>query len=480
MRQAIHIFKKDVRHLLYEIVLVLVVVVAFTWFCVPEADGPDPGMLVALLLPLCWAVMIGRLIYAETIPGDRQFWITRPYVGVSLLGAKALFILTFVTLPMVVADLVILRAYGFALAGHVLGLVWNQCLLLAAFALPLMAICSMTTGLGQLFTVLVVFGLVFLTTYASNSWFALDWMLSSYVLTVIVVSSLAILIWQYRARRTASSRLLACGTVVLVVLGTVFFPWNAAYAIQARMSKVKVDPSTIHVGFDLNRKRAAAAVVDQNGHVEITIPLAITGVAEGMEMTPDGLTAVIEAPSGEVSRNEKQPWRQIFTGPRTFTALETTVDGAFYAKVKNQPAKVRGILYLTLNGNRQVVEISLRGQPIQVPGVGICSANTMMGNRFFGCTAVFRSPTVDWSLHFVDFGDEEPTPIKPSPFASYSPFPAEFGIGPVDQLFASADPKHRMTSSATVVTTEPLAHVPVKFEIANLRLGEFEVRPADR
>jgi hypothetical protein len=479
MRQAIHIFKKDVRQLLYEIVLVLVVVVAFTWLSV-QLPGPGPDELAVLFLPLCWAVVIGRLIYAETIPGDRQFWTTRPYVGMSLLGAKALFILVFVTLPMIVVDLVIVHAYGFSLSAQIPGLVWNQCLFIAAFALPLMAICSITTGLGHLFTVLAVSGLLFSITYAANSWFALDWILSCYVLTVIVVGSLAILIWQYGGRRTAFSRLLACGTIVLVVLGTVFFPWNTAYAIQSGMSKVKIDPSTILVGFDLSRKRMASAVVQRDGHVAITIPLAITGVAEGMESTTDGLTAVIETPSGEVWRNETQPWQQILTGVGTFMALETTVDRASFAKVKDQPVKLRGILYLTLNGNRRVVEIPLKDRPVQVAGVGICSVNTMIGSPFVVCTAAFRSPSVDWSIKLADFSGEEATSIKPSPLTSYNPFPAEFGISPLNQYFHFGKPKLRMISSATVVTTEPLAHVPVKFEITNLRLGEFEVRPADR
>jgi len=297
---------------------------------------------------------------------------------------------------------------------------------------------------------------------------------------VIVVSSLTIVIWQYRARRTASSRLLACGTVVLVVLGTVFFPWNAAYAIQSSLSKVKVDPSTIHVGFDLSRKRAASAVIQQNGHVPITIPIAITGVAEGMEFTPDGLTAVIETPSGEVWRNEKQPWRQILTGVGTFMALETTVDGAFYARAKDQPIKLRGILYLTLNGNRQVVDIPLKDRPVQVPGVGICSANIMIGSPFFVCTAAFRAPAVDWSIHYMDFRGEEPTSIKPSPLTSYNPFSAEFGISPINQYFTFGNSRHRMISSATVVTTEPWAHLRVEYEITNLRLSEFEVRQANQ
>ena len=62
------------------------------------------GFLLPLGLPLVAWYLIARLIHAETLPGDRQFWITRPYRWQSLLGAKVLFVLVFLNLPMTVAD----------------------------------------------------------------------------------------------------------------------------------------------------------------------------------------------------------------------------------------------------------------------------------------------------------------------------------------------------------------------------------------
>jgi hypothetical protein len=87
MRQALHIFKKDVRYLWYEIAITLALVVMFVGF-----------RWIEFILPIAWCYLAARVIYAEPLPGDRVFWITRPYAWKSLLAAKALFILTFVNL----------------------------------------------------------------------------------------------------------------------------------------------------------------------------------------------------------------------------------------------------------------------------------------------------------------------------------------------------------------------------------------------
>src|SRR5579872_589291 len=123
MRQTLHIFKKDVRHLWFEITLALSVVVGFAftgarqalWLIVPGTNRIAAWTLVMFLLPLAWWMLIARVIHDEALPGDCQFWITRPYSWKSLLGAKALFILTFISLPMLLADGVIVHAYGFPL-----------------------------------------------------------------------------------------------------------------------------------------------------------------------------------------------------------------------------------------------------------------------------------------------------------------------------------------------------------------------------
>src|SRR5580700_5254187 len=98
MRQALHIFKKDVRHLRWEIALVLLMaMLPFVDLRIAPGAGlvsSDGSSIWISLLPLFWFLLAGRVIHSEALPGTKQFWLTRPYSRASLLGAKMLFLVT--------------------------------------------------------------------------------------------------------------------------------------------------------------------------------------------------------------------------------------------------------------------------------------------------------------------------------------------------------------------------------------------------
>ena len=120
MRQARHIFLKDVRYLRYQIVLVFALALGLIWGATPGprqlvgSSGP-----VEILLIAAANFLIARLIHAEAIPGDRQFWVTRPYRWKSLLLAKLAFIFVFVQLPVLLAHLFIVILNGFSLWSNI-------------------------------------------------------------------------------------------------------------------------------------------------------------------------------------------------------------------------------------------------------------------------------------------------------------------------------------------------------------------------
>ena len=144
MKQALHIFQKDIRYLRYDIAVTLAAVIAFT---VTAAYNLS---LLAAFLPVTWWFLIARVIHAEPLPGHRQFWVTRPYRWQSLLGAKALFIAAFVNVPLLLADILIIHAAGASIGHQLGGLLWTQVLLIAAFVLPAAAFAVITGGLTDL------------------------------------------------------------------------------------------------------------------------------------------------------------------------------------------------------------------------------------------------------------------------------------------------------------------------------------------
>lgn len=494
MRQTLHIFKKDVRHLWFEIAVEITVVVAFAftgagralWLSDPVANRTAAWTMVLILLPLTWWTLIARVIHSETLPGDRQFWITRPYSWKSLLGAKALFLLVFINVPMFLADVAIVRAYGLHPLGTELpGLLWSQALLAIVFVLPIAALSALTTGFVQLtFAILgpCVVGLavaviapeMVLGRFLGGS----AWIRTYYSFLVISVAAPAILVWQYSTRRTAAARCLAVLSALLAVLGMTLIPWSAAFKIQSWFSKQSVEQPLARVDFDSTNKWLTRAVMERNDRVRVELPLNLAALPPGRSAEPEGFSVYLEAPDGRTWHGEGALPRYASDAGEELS-LEVTVDGAFYRKVKDEPIKVRGSLYLTIFGNRQTARVPFGDKLVPVPRVGVCAASggANRQSHFLICTSAFRFPPVVVSYRFIESAktgtDEARTSTQPRP-VSYSPFPAEPGIVPVRQDFTYSI-VHAALSEARVDTVEPLAHIQRNFEVDNLRLRDFQV-----
>ena len=152
MKQAVHIFRKDLRYLWREVWVVLLLAVMFEYSVTANLAGIT-GILFEVAA--CW--MIARLIQAEILVGDNQFWITRPYAWQALLGAKIAFIFAFVQVPILFIHLVILIRTDFPLRSNLSGLLWEQLLFSICMSLPLATLAAITSGIVPLvITILVV------------------------------------------------------------------------------------------------------------------------------------------------------------------------------------------------------------------------------------------------------------------------------------------------------------------------------------
>ncbi|HEY3455895.1 MAG TPA: hypothetical protein VGK64_14915 [Bryobacteraceae bacterium] len=500
MRQALHIFKKDVRHLWFEIAIVLVVTAAFAfvgarrafWLDDPNANRNVAWTMAQILLPLAWWILIARVVYSETLPGDRQFWTTRPYRWMSLLGAKLLFIAIFVNLPWFIADVIILRAYGFAPESQLAGLFTAQLLISVAFLLPVAAVCAVTTGFVQLlsasfvlFVVVLAWNTVFPQLVLGATWGAFNWIAVYYSILVAGIGALVILTWQYAKRKTWLNRTVAAVAAIAAMVGAVLIPWTSAFAIQSRLSKQRIDVHSIQVSFDSDRKWLARVRPDRFGAgVGIELPMKIDGVPAGMEAKAEGLTMQVVGPDGNARPGAGRPWMQI-DSDRQLSTLVSEVDGRFYQSVKNKVVKIRGTLYLTLFGNRRTTRIPFGGERIATRGLGICSAYRTGGRGPMGyvyllqCTSPFRTPPDMIMVRFEERGKNVFRQIRPYPerrVISYSPLPADLDISPVSQYFTSLTPFPRELSDVAIDDLQPLAHVTREFELDGLRLGEFETK----
>jgi hypothetical protein len=156
MKQSIHIFLKDAYCLRIEIGVFALLAAILAWAGGRVAESQ-------LLLEAGAIYLITRVVHAEPIPGDRQFWLTRPYNRMSLAGAKLLFIAAFICAPICAAQLVMLLASGFPLLPAIPGLLWSQALIFFVGSFLVAALASITSSTVILMLALLLLGAAVIT-----------------------------------------------------------------------------------------------------------------------------------------------------------------------------------------------------------------------------------------------------------------------------------------------------------------------------
>ena len=238
MNQALHIFAKDTRRFLPEILIVLALVatsvsiysylLAFSprfWEGNINANGKQLRLLVVLtlLIPVGWWLLISRAFHAENLVGDTQFWITRPYEWEKLLAAKLLFLVSFVYLPILMAYCILLAQKGFPPQSDITtvhGLLERLLYMTGIVVLPLTAIATVTSNfarialstLGAILCMILAFALPFAMRAGK-----VPSPISGHIcLVLILVGCGTVVVLQYARRKTRFSRLLLLAIPILV------------------------------------------------------------------------------------------------------------------------------------------------------------------------------------------------------------------------------------------------------------------------
>ena len=438
MGQAIHIFKKDVRHLRFEIAIALTVAALFAFIETKHALWPVDAVysntsvsyLALLLLPVAWWMLIGRAIHDEALPGDRQFWITRPYSWRSLLSAKLLFILAFVNLPMLTAQIVIVDAYGFSIGAELPGLLWNQMLLTIVFVLPILAMSALTDGFVQLVAgiltpcviALAFFGLsvnfkpqLMMFSIAGGFANGHDWVRSYLIYLIITVAASAILFWQYSRRRTAVGRCFAAAAWILVLMAFYFISWRAAIGVDATLIRSQIDLSSARLISNLGAEKPPIGFRQGGDYVGVQVPLQIMGLPSGTRTRIENLSMSFQVPDGTKWYADGFSWENPDPPEKQFF-VQSGFFGAAYLTRNDVPVKVHGTIYLTVFGNTHTTQVHFGEGSVPVAHVGLCSANenpNRQNDYSVVCNSAFRSPAVLVSYQFVPPRDEAPNENNP-------------------------------------------------------------------
>ena len=401
MKQMAHIFWKDVRLYWIEILATISVTALFVWLY-PISWGDSPTISVwpwvpgatAALLPVSWLVMITRVIHAEGLVGERQFWITRPYRWPQLLGAKVLFIAAFLCVPFILAQCMLLREAGLHPLSHVAGLFFSMLLTTGIAVLPMACLAAVTSNfektlLALLVLILFVGGVAYLNSFLPTSSGA-DFIGDEVTFVVAISVFVAVLFIQYSRRSTALARtLLAALAVTFSAIGLIgpeewavksIYPESTA-ATGARLAFRQVTSISSTTTSDLVDPR----------EVTIVFPVAMSGVAPDAAVRMDDARVRFTSAHGvgwtSYWQNASGTW--LPEEPAGIVSLK--ISRSFYDRMKDTPLKVELSAAQTLLKAGTVKHLTLSSNRFELPGGSLCRVSGSW-EMDLSCLSPMRQP----------------------------------------------------------------------------------------
>lgn len=325
-----HIFRKDLRMLwpfgVVATLLQFAIVAVHLKLGVFEEQPLYSSMLLLLesMLYFGVAILIATIVHEDAIVGTRQDWLIRPIRRHDLLGAKLLFLLMAVQLPMLLTSIIAGLANGFSLWTSLVQALSQNIYFFVGFTLPIFAFVSLTgstveaLGAALVLVVAYILGAEALilplsgnpmgpTSNSGLSWIPLTWRFA-----VFLVAAVIILGMQYFRRATRVSRIVLATSVLLCLL-TELMPWNAVFAWQRAIAPaplvtksiaVRFDPTAVHAQSEASDstiqpattfRPAAQHEMDEN--TIIHIPLVFSGIPDGSVLRIDRAVASITEPN---------------------------------------------------------------------------------------------------------------------------------------------------------------------------------------
>jgi hypothetical protein len=447
MKQILHIFRKDTRRFWLEILLSLAIMTALVCVYPLQWSGPPVTVwasdnarnielevlvrgLVALVMA-SWAILIARVIHAESLVGERQFWLTRPYEWKKLLAAKLLFLLMFLYLPLLAAQYVLLAEAGLASFASLSGLFFNLFLITGIIVLPLIAIATVTANFFAMAitlfgVVLALFGAIvalFIHTEFGNTAWALMFLAigdpfssrqaatigshhaQPWIALLLLTICGAVVMLQYSLRRTRVSRaiLLALPVVLGVAAVVAHQRTLSGQALMDRMYPALAAGNMAPVQFSFAPIENHTFYVSRGENpVGITLPIRVSGIADGVAVFAENERVTIEAVDGyswstEVTDYNPQRLGAANRGMRVGFFMPHTI----YDRFKSSPVTLRvtfGITQLQATGSEH---IAMPTHDVAVPGFGVCGG-PYVGYGLIKCRSALREPpltyvSADWS-----------------------------------------------------------------------------------
>ena len=492
MREALLIFRKDVRHLWPRVIPLLLVTVLWGWMeCQLFALVPVSFLRGVWLLSATY--LVSSAIHQESLPGHQQCWLTRPYHRRHLLLAKGLFLAVFAGLPILAMEAISLSVNGVFPWRHIPLLLSATLIFAGGACLVAAALASVTENLIQLlWGLLPAIGVVILGVIVAGNrdrnwqWDSIEWIRDSALGIVVLAAAVTVLFLQYSLRKTAVSRCLLCGAILIAAAGPFLGSWHGAWAIESKLSGRRLDESAVRLAFD-RAKKPAVGFADATwspslGQAGINLPILVTGIPTGTEVVCERIAAQIEAPEG---RSWTSTWTPV-GGVYSTTPLEdahvipkdgsyweyVNVDETFYQAVKDVPVHVHATVALTLLGERKTAALVTRDRNESSMDEGICRVSPgPFAKLIVSCGWLAHTP----ARSYVTAVSIQNGQVYSSLIAAGSGGPSSL-LGSAwekaSTLFSPPPATHEMR----LETWQAVAHFERDLDIPQIRLADYAVR----
>ncbi len=387
MKQVLHIFGKDVRYLWPIILTVLLLMIAHAVFDVRSLPINAQGInqvntiltLLNILLPLTIFFLVAQVIFQEPLPGNKQFWLTRPYYRTRLLAAKLLFVLAFISVPLFLSDCYILAVQGFPVLGAYPDLLLRQLILLFVFVLPSFGIATLTTGVAQFMLAwfVVLLALIFeqiivAILFHSGNDVGVDLISGSTFVVAFTIIIAGVIVWQYATRRTAIARLFALSVVCAFVPIT----WGISFLIHSRSRIPEPPPSPNQFGIVITYSsnnatpQSSKQNTSKNNFVQVFLPLRVVGAPPKTLLRGNARIRIISAGKpwpepnftwiGELERINNDYW------------LTLNFDKSRFNMLRQQSVNLRASFELQILNDTVETIVPFAESSFRVPDLGFC------------------------------------------------------------------------------------------------------------
>jgi hypothetical protein len=253
---------------------------------------------------LFWVFLIVRVVQGESLVGDRQWWVTKPYEWWNLLAAKLLFILIFISVPLFHVHLLLLHQFGFPMLSNLSTLLLAQLSLYFVLLLPALLLASLTRNFGQLLLtaaciLVVVIGITWLDSMIPSEDLESPPAIVEHFQTILLWGSvIAVPIWQFARRRRWVSAAALLGVLAVNSLTSVLVP-NAKtveknyHPIEAQTSPARI---AVRQPAEMSGSRQANPWFDAATEVSFKVPISVSGLASGTMVMVDLMKITTDSP----------------------------------------------------------------------------------------------------------------------------------------------------------------------------------------